>query len=166
MKFKVGDIIAANKDYGHCFTEGLIKGKVNYVVRDSRIIVVEILEHEAPYYIGKEMAYINEGDAFKLYEEPEVPESIVFKTKNLNAVVYRNGRRTIAKDKDTGKYAVALCSPEDTYDFMTGATTAMSRLIMEKLPPLKPLTTEEKLAIEAFVSSPFPKLRFRENKNN
>lgn len=139
MKFKVGDMIAANKDYGHCFTEGLIKGRVNYVVRDSRIIVVEILEHEAPYYIGREMAYINEGDAFKLYEEPETPESIVFKTKNFNAVVYRDGRKTIAKDKDNGKTAIAICSPEDTYDFMTGAVIATARLtgtnsvIFEKL---------------------------------
>ncbi len=143
MKFKVGDIIAANKDYGHGYTDGLIKGRVNYVVRDSNIIIVEILEHEASYYIGRETAYFNEGNAFKLYEEPETPESIVFKTKNFNAVVYRDGRRTIAKDKDTGETAVALCSPEDTYDFMTGAIIAMARLTCTDLVALERMLSQK-----------------------
>lgn len=43
-------------------------------------------------------------------------------------VIYRNGSKTIALDKTTGKKAVAKCSKEDTYDFMTGAKLAFDRL--------------------------------------
>ena len=49
----------------------------------------------------------------------EKPETIV---------IYRKGNETIALDKTTGKKAVAKCSPDDTYDFMTGAQLAFERL--------------------------------------
>lgn len=44
-------------------------------------------------------------------------------------VIYKKGAETIALDKSTGKKAVAKCSPDDTYDFYTGAELALSRLI-------------------------------------
>lgn len=128
MKFKVGDIIAATGKHEVDPTiKGIIKAKVNYTYRDKDIIILDILEHKESYHNGHEMAFFAKEGRFKLYEEP-AKESIVFKTKNFNAVVYRDGRRTIAKDKDSGEYAVATCSPEDTYDFMTGAIIAMARL--------------------------------------
>ena len=43
-------------------------------------------------------------------------------------VIYRKDNETIALDKTTGKKAVAKCSPEDTYDFYTGAKLAFDRL--------------------------------------
>lgn len=43
-------------------------------------------------------------------------------------VIYRKGYETIALDKTTGKKAVAKCSPEDTYNFYTGAQLAFDRL--------------------------------------
>ena len=129
MEFKVGDIITATKkNTDDPAIKGLIKARVNYVYKFKDIIIADILEHEEGFRNGHEQAFYAAEGRFKLYEEPEVPESIVFKTKNFNAVVYRNGRRTIAKDRDTGEYAVATCSPEDAYDFMTGAIIAMARL--------------------------------------
>ena len=47
-------------------------------------------------------------------------------------VIYRNGAETIALNKTTGEKAVAKCSPDDTYDFNTGARLAFDRLV--KLP--------------------------------
>ena len=129
MNFKVGDIITATgKHADDSVIKGIIKARVNYVYRYKDIIIADILEHKESIHNGHELAFYAAEGRFKLYEEPETPESIVFKTKNFNAVVYRDGRRTIAKDKDTGEYAVATCSPEDTYDFMTGAIIAMARL--------------------------------------
>lgn len=49
-------------------------------------------------------------------------------------VIYRKGNETIALDRSTGEKAVAKCSPEDTYDFNTGAKLAFERLIGEKEP--------------------------------
>lgn len=141
MKFKVGDMIAATDRCGETdpLIKGIIKAKVNYAYRDRDIIIVDILEHKESSHNGRELAFFAKEGRFKLYEEPETPESIVFKTKNFNAVIYRDDRKTIAKDKDNGKTAIAICSPEDTYDFMTGAVIAMARLtrtnsvIFEKL---------------------------------
>ncbi len=141
MKFKAGDMITAADRCGETdpLIKGIIKAKVNYVYRDRDIIIVDILEHKESSHNGRELAFFAKEGRFKLYEEPKTSESIVFKTKNFNAVVYRDGRKTIAKNKDNGKTAIAICSPEDTYDFMTGAVIAMARLtgtnsvIFEKL---------------------------------
>lgn len=54
-------------------------------------------------------------------------------------VIYRKGSETVALDKTTGKKAVAKCSPEDKYDFYTGAQLAFERLT-------KPAVTEVKRA--------------------
>lgn len=43
-------------------------------------------------------------------------------------VIYKDGAETVALDKTTGKKAVAKCSPQDTYDFYTGAKLAFERL--------------------------------------
>lgn len=142
MKFKVGDMITAADRCGETdpLIKGIMKAKVNYVYRDRDIIIVDILEHKESSHNGRELAFFAKEGRFKLYKEPkETPESIVFKTKSFNAVVYRDGRKTIAKNKDNGETAIAICSPEDTYDFMTGAVIAMARLtgtnsvIFEKL---------------------------------
>jgi len=54
------------------------------------------------------------------------PEDIKIAKEKI--VIYRNGSETIAENKLTGKAAVAKCSPDDTYDFMTGAKLAFGRL--------------------------------------
>lgn len=60
--------------------------------------------------------------------------------KPLNAhciVIYENGAETVALDKTTGKKAVAKCSPQDTYDFYTGAKLAFERLTGAEEKPQK-----------------------------
>ena len=57
-------------------------------------------------------------------------------------VIYRKGSETVALDKTTGKKAVAKCSPEDTYDFYTGAQLAFERLT-GKATTLKPYLQHE-----------------------
>lgn len=47
---------------------------------------------------------------------------------NETIVIYRKGNETIALDKSTGKKAVAKCSPQDKFDFYTGAKLALERL--------------------------------------
>ena len=60
--------------------------------------------------------------------------------KNDCIVIYRKDNETIALDKTTGAKAVAKCSPEDKYDFTTGAKLAFERLTgTEKKEPEKKL---------------------------
>ena len=42
--------------------------------------------------------------------------------------IYRKGNKVIARDEETGKTGVAKCSPDDAFDFMTGAKLALDRL--------------------------------------
>ena len=50
-------------------------------------------------------------------------------------VIYTNGNKVIAVDKATGKTGVAICSPEDEFDFFFGADLAYSRLRGRLDPP-------------------------------
>jgi hypothetical protein len=43
-------------------------------------------------------------------------------------VIYQNGNEVIAIDKETGKKAIAKCSPDDKFDFNIGAKIAFERL--------------------------------------
>lgn len=43
-------------------------------------------------------------------------------------VLYHKGDKVIALDKNTGKKGVATCSPDDRFDFYTGAKLAFDRL--------------------------------------
>ena len=60
-----------------------------------------------------------------------------------NVVIWRTGNRVYAKDTITGKETVARCSPEDTFDFLTGAKLALERL--EKLS--KPLAVGDEVRV-------------------
>lgn len=57
--------------------------------------------------------------------------------KSNRIVIYTDKKdpsKVIAKDVPTGKTGVAKCSPEDTFDFYTGAKLAMNRLLgVEKM---------------------------------
>lgn len=83
--------------------------------------------HEAKY-LGVNKGYIS----YTRYDEPQYKDVIKaaeFLGKGKECIViYRNGSETVALDKTTGKKAVAKCSPEDTYDFYTGAQLAFERL--------------------------------------
>ena len=53
--------------------------------------------------------------------------------KVSNIVIFRRDRNVIAKDVATGKKGVAKCSPTDEFNFHTGASIALARL-MSKVP--------------------------------
>lgn len=50
------------------------------------------------------------------------------KVKPETIVIYRKGNEVVAVDKSTGKKAIAKCSPEDEFDFNTGAKISFERL--------------------------------------
>lgn len=107
-------------------------------------------------YIGKEFTiyadcsegvYMLEGSWYFWAEdwlEPTKLEPTKLEATKLEAtkpetiVIYRNGDKTVALDKTTGKKAEAKCSTEDTYDFYTGAKIAFERLIGEDKPKEEP----------------------------
>lgn len=55
------------------------------------------------------------------------------KTKPI--VISRNGRVVTAEDKNTGEKGVAICSPQDEFDFKIGAKLALARLFGEEIKP-------------------------------
>ena len=52
-------------------------------------------------------------------------------------IIYRDGRKVIAEDKNTGKKGVAKCNPSDEFNFYTGAKLALERLAGEKKEKIK-----------------------------
>lgn len=54
--------------------------------------------------------------------------SKIKKSNDEIIVIYRNGNKTIAMNKDTGEKAEAKCSPEDEFNFGVGAKLALDRL--------------------------------------
>ena len=59
-----------------------------------------------------------------------IPETLLKKV-NETIILYRKDNRVIALDKSTGEKAEAICSPEDTFDFHTGAKLGFQRLLGE-----------------------------------
>lgn len=111
MKFKVGEKYEV--------TEGSEKGNVIEIER-----IGEGLARNEVFYKtvrGRNLwcASFCKDSAFASWLKPIEKECIV---------IYRDGAETIALDKTTGKKAVAKCSPDDTYDFYTGAKLAFERL--------------------------------------
>ena len=54
---------------------------------------------------------------------------------NKPILITRKGRVVTAEDKNSGEKAIATCSPTDTFDFGTGASIALARL-MAKTPEI------------------------------
>lgn len=52
------------------------------------------------------------------------------KARNRKPIlIYRKGREVTAEDKNTGETGKAVCSPDDEFDFHTGAMIALCRLV-------------------------------------
>ena len=69
------------------------------------------------------------GDTYWAYSTDMIEP---IKTKQETIVIYRNGDIVTALDKRDGRKATAKCSPDDTFDFTTGARLAFDRLMGEK----------------------------------
>lgn len=121
MKFKVGDKVRIRKDAidNHRYNDITLYSWMRKELKDVNIIAWtdgDLCEvEESPYTYSMSM--------FEPVKE-EIPEKLV---------IYRNGNKTIAKyyKGDKTLEAEAKCSPEDEYDFKTGAELAMNR-VMDK----------------------------------
>lgn len=121
MKFKVGDKVRIRKDLvdNHRYNDITLHSWMRKELKDVNMITWtngDVCQVEAnPYTYGMSM--------FELVE----------KSDSEKLVICRNGSKTIAKYyKDNKTFeAEAKCSPEDEYDFKTGAELAMNR-VMDK----------------------------------
>ena len=64
-------------------------------------------------------------------EHPHAVSAQHYLRNNRPILITRKGRVVTAEDKNTGEKAIATCSPDDTFDFGTGAMIAVARLIAQ-----------------------------------
>ena len=64
-------------------------------------------------------------------EHPHAVSAQHYLYKHRPILITRKGRVITAEDKNTGEKAIATCSPDDTFDFGTGAMIAVARLIAQ-----------------------------------
>lgn len=83
------------------------------------------------YGNGSEWTYASRQWYKKTFHEtPIMAEEFLGEIKkNPAIVVYRRGNTVTALDKNTGNKGVAKCSPDDTFNYYTGASIAMARLM-------------------------------------
>lgn len=67
------------------------------------------------------------------YATPITADEFLGKSKNPSIVIFRRDRNVIAKNVATGNEGIAKCSPDDEFNFHTGASIALARL-MSKTP--------------------------------
>lgn len=128
-KFKVGDIVVGNDgaDLTYGVTKKGVKGKVICKCDDDGKIEIKVVE-------GR-----HRGQQFCVYPE-------CFDLVNEEITIKQYGNKVVAKYGD--KTAVAKCSPEDTFDFATGARLAFERLMSVEE---KPAFTKNDLKTGMFV---------------
>ncbi|MGN1341181.1 MAG: hypothetical protein ACI4WS_12885 [Oscillospiraceae bacterium] len=106
-KFKVGDIVVGNGNNWYGITAKGIRCKV-----------VEVCD---PYHIRVEF----HGSRFTV--DPHCFDLVHSNLDDEEITITRHGNKVVAKRGK--KVGVAKCSPEDTFDFVTGAKLAFERLI-------------------------------------
>ena len=126
-KFKVGDIIKANKKSNECYGITTQKngwtGKVTSVRKYGDIFVKTFTPEE---YEGR--VFSVEEDCFDLVDGNQIKKHIV----NKNAIIVKLG---------DGKKGVAKCSPDDKFNLAFGTALAVARAYGDK-------ETEAKLLVE------------------
>ena len=131
MKYKVGDKVrirsweSMEEQFGVDHM-GDIRLSTTYFVKNMRHYCGETLTITR---VGTS-SYQTKGNTWHWADEMFEP-GIVCNT----VVIYTKGNKVIAVDKATGETGVAICSPEDTFDFFTGADLAFERLRGRAEPP-------------------------------
>ncbi len=87
--------------------------------------IIEITEKEGKRYYFNVVKGSDDGLLF-FDEDSRYAEELV--PVNECIVVYRKDSKVIALDKTTGKTGIAKCSPDDEFNFETGAKLAFERL--------------------------------------
>ena len=119
-RFNKGDLVRGVKDSPYVVTdECMLLGEVLSV--DGKNMEIKVLNHLDERYIR---------DTYDVGCE-------YFEHTDCRIEIYRKGNKVVAKFNDNNKIkGVARCSPEDEFDFCTGAKLALDRLI-EKFEPIK-----------------------------
>mgnify|MGYP006916043099 CR=1 FL=1 len=113
----------------------LIKQRIKWY--SGRMVSASDEKFELPIYLyfwkekhetASTLTYGHESFHFKNKDLLEITPQEFCKSHKETIVIYRDGNSVIAKDKVTGKKAVAKCHPDDEFDFMTGAKLALERL--------------------------------------
>lgn len=118
-KYKPGDKVTVRKDltaYRKYYMEHARSGDT--VMPKMLRLAGKEVTIEAVTPVGK---YQIKEDNYNWTDE-------MFEPVKQSIVIYRRGRSVFALDKSTGKKAEAKCSPEDAFDFYTGAKIAFDRL--------------------------------------
>lgn len=121
-KFKVGDIVRVTKEGSHKFKIGDIVKLVAPKWRAERL--------DGEYW------WVNESE-IELIPKNQEPKILITTDRNTTTAKLIDGKKTV-------KIAEAKCSPNDKFDFMTGAKLAFERLTEEKA-ELKPEATKEQI---------------------
>jgi hypothetical protein len=118
-KYKPGDKVTVRKDltaYRKYYMEHARSGDT--VMPKMLRLAGKEVTIEAVTPVGK---YQIKEDDYNWTDE-------MFEPVKQSIVIYRRDRSVFALDKSTGKKAEAKCSPEDAFDFYTGAKIAFDRL--------------------------------------
>lgn len=120
FKYKVGEKVRVlDGSEAPYYTAGWVNPMNRYVGKTLVVMTQESI-HESPTY------KLMDGGGWSYDEKylaPADSDRIVIYTDK------KDPSKVIAKDISTGKTGVAKCSPEDTFDFYTGAKLAMNRLL-------------------------------------
>lgn len=126
FKYKVGEkvIVLDGSDAPH-YAASWIEPMNKYVGK-----TLEVLRQES--VCGYPIYKLVDGGGWSYDERYLAPAASVARSTSDRIVVYidkKDPSKVVAKDVSTGKTGVAKCSPEDIFDFYTGAKLAMNRLL-------------------------------------
>lgn len=115
-KFEVGDQVRVKSfkkrpNYWNSF------GKMDYLM--GKVVTVSRMI---------ESGFWTKRGWFLRFEDVELVRSVNFKP----IVIYRDGSKVVAVNKENGEQKVARCHPDDEFDFYTGAKIAFDRLMAIK----------------------------------
>ena len=123
FKFKVGDKVRVIKtEAGATNAQIGDVGTITYITMGAMPYAVEFDNSRSDYHSCYGKCKSDHG-----YWCTETMLELV-ENKNETIVIYRKDNTVIALDKSTGKKGIAKCDPRDTFNFMTGAELAFSRL--------------------------------------
>ena len=126
FKYKVGEKVRVldGSDAPH-YTAGWVDSMNPYVGK-----TLEVMRQES--HLKSPVYKLVDGGGWSYDERYLAPAASVAPTTSDRIVVYidkKDPSKVVAKDVSTGKTGVAKCSPEDIFDFYTGAKLAMNRLL-------------------------------------
>lgn len=126
FKYRIGEkVTVLDGSEAQHYAAGWIDPMNRYVGKTLRVMHQQ---SDGGYPVYK----LVDGGGWSYDERYLAPANSVAPTTSDRIVVYidkKDPSKVIAKDVSTGRTGVAKCSPEDTFNFYTGAKLAMDRLL-------------------------------------